>query len=95
MQANLTTEDELRAEGYVPAQVVWRDQTYLHPRFGLMRSFDVIGDVPSTRGVYLFTQGREVVRVRYCGRTRHFWMVTRGQLPGGVARGGNRYGRPR
>jgi hypothetical protein len=35
------------------------------------------------------------MRVAYVGRTEHLWMVTKGRLPGGGARGGQRYGRPR
>ncbi len=35
------------------------------------------------------------LRVFYVGMTSHLWMVAKGQLPGGIARGGQRYGRPK
>jgi uncharacterized protein (UPF0548 family) len=54
------------------------------------------GEVPDTPGLYAFTvEDDHQMRVVYVGRTSHLWMVTRGQLPGSVARGGQRYGRPR
>lgn len=54
------------------------------------------GAVPDSPGLYAFTveEGRDL-RVAYVGMTSHLWMVTKGRLPGGGARGGQRYGRPR
>lgn len=57
-----------------------------------------LGQVPDAPGLYAFTLERadeQVVRVVYVGMTGHLWMVTKGTLPGGQARGGQRYGRPR
>jgi len=56
-----------------------------------------IGDVPDAPGLYAFTlqrQDPEEVRVVYVGMTAHLWMVTKGRLPGGLSRPGQRYGRP-
>jgi hypothetical protein len=55
-----------------------------------------IGEVPQGPGLYAFTVGDDrEMRVTYVGRTEHLWMVTRGRLPGGAGRGGQRYGSPR
>ncbi len=54
--------------------------------------------MPDAPGLYAFTLERPdepVVHVVYVGMTEHLWMVTKGTLPGGQARGGQRYGRPR
>jgi hypothetical protein len=54
--------------------------------------------VPDAPGLYCFVgqqnQSSEL-RVFYVGMTSHLWMVARGQLPGGIARGGQLYGRPK
>jgi hypothetical protein len=55
-----------------------------------------IGEVPAAPGLYAFTvEDAHQIRVAYVGLTEHLWMVTKGRLPGGGARGGQRYGRPR
>lgn len=60
--------------------------------------WNTLGPVPSAPGLYCFVgqhnQSSEL-RVFYVGMTSHLWMVAKGQLPGGIARGGQRYGRPR
>jgi len=65
---------------------------------GGLIGWNTLGPVPDAPGLYCFV-GRQnqsgELRVFYVGMTSHLWMVTRGQLPGGVARGGQRYGRPR
>lgn len=61
-------------------------------------NWTTVGDVPSAPGLYAFTLERsdeQVVHVVYVGMTEHLLMVTNGMLPGGQARGGQRYGRPR
>lgn len=92
---NLTADDELRVEGWEPFEIRWLNDTFNHHRHGTMRSFDVVGKVPSGPGLYLFTLGRDVVDVRYCGKTKDLWMVTYGKLWYGDPRGANRYGRPK
>ncbi|MGH3190087.1 MAG: hypothetical protein ACRDOL_23040 [Streptosporangiaceae bacterium] len=55
-----------------------------------------IGEVPDAAGLYAFTvEDDQQIRVAYVGLTGHLWMVTKGRLPGGGARPGQRYGRPR
>ncbi len=55
-----------------------------------------IGEVPDAPGVYAFTvEDHRQLRVAYVGLAEHLWMVTKGRLPDGGARGGQRYGRPR
>lgn len=92
---NITTDHELRAEGWEPLEIHWLPETYQHHRYGTMRAFDVVGQVPSSQGIYLFTLGRGIVDVRYCGESGHLWMVTRGRRPGTPGRAGNQYGRPK
>lgn len=58
--------------------------------------WSTLGEVPDAPGLYAFTvEDGHQMRVAYVGRTEHLWMVTKGRLPGGGARGGQRYGRPR
>lgn len=67
------------------------------PESGLI-GWDTGGEVPRASGLYCFVGEHSApadLRIFYVGMTTHLWMVTRGQLPGGVARGGQRYGRPR
>ncbi len=67
------------------------------PEGGLI-GWNTLGPVPDAPGLYCFVgqqnQSSEL-RVFYVGMTSHLWMVARGQLPGGIARGGQRYGRPK
>jgi hypothetical protein len=54
------------------------------------------GDVPKGPGLYAFTIGPDdALRVMYVGLTEEVWTVAKGRLPGGGARLGQRYGRPR
>jgi hypothetical protein len=65
---------------------------------GALIGWNTLGSVPDAPGLYCFVgqQNRShELRVFYVGMTSHLWMVTKGQLPGGIARGGQRYGRPR
>ena len=67
------------------------------PEGGLI-GWDTLGSVPDAPGLYCFVGQKNPsneLRVFYVGMTSHLWMVTRGQLPGGIARGGQRYGRPK
>lgn len=67
------------------------------PEGGLI-GWNTLGPVPDAPGLYCFVghqnQSSEL-RVYYVGMTSHLWMVAKGQLPGGIARGGQRYGRPK
>jgi hypothetical protein len=97
---HVTTAEALRDHGYRPLKIAWLPTTYQHPTLGLCRNFDVVGDVPALGGLYLYntydgSADDPVLRVRYIGRTSHLWMTTKGVLPGGGGRGGQRYGRPR
>lgn len=65
---------------------------------GGLIGWNTLGPVPDAPGLYCFIGRPDAssgLRVFYVGLTTHLWMVTKGQLPGGVARGGQRYGRPR
>lgn len=67
------------------------------PEAGLI-GWDTLGSIPNSAGLYCFVGQKNPsseLRVFYVGMTSHLWMVTKGQLPGGIARGGQRYGRPR
>jgi hypothetical protein len=67
------------------------------PEGGLI-GWDTLGSVPDAPGLYCFVGQKNPsneLRVFYVGMTSHLWMVTKGQLPGGIARGGQRYGRPK
>lgn len=67
------------------------------PEGGLI-GWDTMGSVPDAPGLYCFVGQKDrsnELRVFYVGMTSHLWMVAKGQLPGGIARGGQRYGRPK
>jgi len=67
------------------------------PEGGLI-GWNTLGPVPDAPGLYCFVgQGNQSseLRVFYVGMSSHLWMVAKGQLPGGIARGGQRYGRPK
>ena len=67
------------------------------PEAGLI-GWDTLGSIPDAPGLYCFVGQKNPaneLRVFYVGMTSHLWMVTKGQLPGGIARGGQRYGRPK
>jgi predicted ArsR family transcriptional regulator len=67
------------------------------PEAGLI-GWNTLGHVPDAPGLYCFVGQQNPpgdLRVFYVGMTSHLWMVAKGQLPGGVARGGQRYGRPK
>lgn len=96
MPKNLATDFELRGLGYQPLDLAWLDRTHDVPPHGACRDFTVLGEIPDCSGLYAFTVEKEDrLEVRYVGMTSHLWMVTKGRLPDGRARGGQRYGRPR
>lgn len=67
------------------------------PEGGLI-GWNTLGSVPDAPGLYCFVGQKNPLnelRVFYVGMTGHLWMVAKGQLPGGIARGGQRYGRPK
>ena len=67
------------------------------PEGGLI-GWNTLGSVPDAPGLYSFVGQKNPsneLRVFYVGMTGHLWMVAKGQLPGGIARGGQRYGRPK
>lgn len=81
--------------GFIPLDIEILDRVSLP--FGESGvNWNTIGDVPDSPGVYAFTVADdEELRVTYVGLTSHLWMVTKGRLPDGSARGGQRYGRPK
>ena len=93
---NLVQEPELRALGFHPLHLRWLERRHEHHGIGTCRDFDVEGDVPTAGGLYLFARRNDdEIDIRYVGMTTHLWMVTKGRLPSGAARGGQRYGRPK
>jgi hypothetical protein len=89
------TREELEQLGFLPLTLAVSNPDV---DLGYTRGceWDTLGEVPDAPGVYLFTAGRgSELRVMYAGETGHLWMVTKGRLPRGEGRGGNRYGRPR
>jgi hypothetical protein len=60
------------------------------PEGGLI-GWDTLGPVPDAPGLYCFVGLKDPsneLRVFYVGMTSHLWMVAKGQLPDGIARGG-------
>lgn len=84
-----------RALGFIPLDLLFRPTTVELPD-GPACEWTTVGDVPKRPGLYAFTIGPDdVLRVMYVGLTEELWMVTKGRLPSGDARPGQRYGRPR
>ena len=81
--------------GFIPLDIEILDRVSLP--FGESGvNWNTIGDVPDSPGVYAFTVADdEELCVTYVGLTSHLWMVTKGRLLDGSARGGQRYGRPK
>jgi hypothetical protein len=90
-----TTATELRRDGFVALVLKFRPTEVQLP-FGTGCEWTTLGDVPRGPGLYAFTTGDDTdLRVLYVGLTEELWMVTKGRLPAGGARPGQRYGRPR
>lgn len=90
-----TTGAEMRALGFVPLDLQFRPASIVLAD-GPGCEWTTLGDVPRGPGIYAFTIGPdEDLRVMYVGLTEELWMVTKGRLPTGGGRGGQRYGRPR
>lgn len=90
-----TTSADMRALGFIPLDLLFRPTTVELPD-GPACEWTTVGDVPKGPGLYAFTIGPDdVLRVMYVGLTEELWMVTKGRLPSGDARPGQRYGRPR
>ena len=89
------TERDLRNLGFSPFELQWLDPVSLPS--GTATNWNTLGKIPSGAGLYAFTTEirnmRDALRVRYVGMTTDLWMVTKGRLPDGTARGGQRYGR--
>lgn len=63
---------------------------------GACRNWNSVGEVPASPGLYAFVVEKDQeMRAVYVGRTANLWMVTKGTLPGGHSRPGQRYGRPK
>jgi hypothetical protein len=93
---NISSGDDLPSGGWRPLPIRWLPSSYDHHLFGRTRKFDVVADVPRSAGLYVFGVDLDAsVDVRYVGQSSHLWMVTKGRLPGGQARPGQRYGRPK
>lgn len=90
-----TTGSDMRSLRFIPLDLVFRPTTVQLPE-GAACEWTTVGDVPKGPGIYAFTIGPDdALRVVYVGLTEELWMVTKGRLPGGGARPGQRYGRPR
>lgn len=89
---------ELTAEGFARHELRFRAGQVPTP-YGTGTDWDTLGSLPSGPGLYAFTTEdpteSDSLKVTYVGLTTNLWMVTKGQLPGGIARGGQRYGRPK
>jgi hypothetical protein len=86
---------ELSLAGFEPLELQVTSLN-VHLPSGRGCEWTTIGEVPDASGLYAFTlEDDQQMRVAYVGLTEHLWMVTKGRLPGGGARGGQRYGRPR
>jgi hypothetical protein len=90
-----TTTAELSALGFSSLTLRIRDgQVPLQGGAGM--NWDTVGEVPKAPGTYLFTVANvDAIHVTYVGITTHLWMVTKGRLPSGASRPGQRYGRPK
>lgn len=85
----------LGQEGFIPLGLDVRALDLDLPS-GRGCEWTTVGDVPRGPGLYAFTVGDDSdLRVVYVGLTEELWMVTKGRLPLGGARPGQRYGRPR
>ena len=72
--------------------------TSLDGRSGHPHRHRIDAILPDCPGLYAFSVQdvlRGQLRVCYVGLTSNLWMVTKGMLPGYIARGGQRYGRPK
>ena len=86
---------ELQQEGFVPLTLQFRGLGVDLP-CGRGCEWTTVGEVPSGPGVYAFTvEASGLIHVTYVGLSEEIWMVTKGRLPEGGARPGQRYGRPR
>lgn len=90
------SEHELRSLGFVPLGIEFTGKRH-DLKSGTCSDWNTIGVVPEARGVYAFVveEPDAQLRVVYVGRTEHLWMVTKGTLPQGLSRPGQRYGRPK
>jgi hypothetical protein len=89
------TVNELNALGFLPLELEFKEPVELaFGQFGI--DWNSLGEVPNGPGLYAFTvESDRELRVTYVGMTTHLWMVTRGRIPAGSGRGGQRYGRPK
>lgn len=88
------TAAELAAHGFAALALQFRPTAVVLPH-GPACEWTTTGEVPSGPGLYAFTSGTDDLRILYVGLTEELWMVTKGRLPTGGARPGQRYGRPR
>jgi hypothetical protein len=91
-----TSDAELRRRGFIPFTLRFTNPLLELPE-GPGAEWDTIGAIPAAPGLYAFTiqAPRGPLRVVYVGMTTHLWMVTKGRLPSGASRPGQRYGHPR
>lgn len=95
LPGHAVTRTELEALGFLPLTLRMRSGDVILAE-GTGCEWDTITEVPDAPGVYLFTvEETPLLCVTYAGLTEQLWMVTKGRLPKGGARGGQRYGRPR
>ena len=90
-----TTAHAMRDAGFHALELEFRPASIDLPT-GPGCEWTTVGAVPSGPGLYAFTVGPDDdLRVMYVGLTEELWMVTKGRLPAGGARPGQRYGRPK
>jgi len=90
-----TTAQAMRTLGFDGLELQFRP-TAVELAYGPACEWTTVGEVPRGPGIYAFTVGTDDdLRVMYVGMTEELWMVTKGRLPAGGARPGQRYGRPR
>jgi hypothetical protein len=90
-----TTAEVMRALGFTPLELQFRPTAVELPD-GPACEWTTVGEVPRGPGLYAFTLGGDDdLKVMYVGLTEELWMVSKGRLPEGGARPGQRYGRPR
>lgn len=94
LPGHVVTEAELLDRGFLPLMLELRHVNVELPG-GLGCEWTPMGEIPRGPGLYAFTVEKDNLCVAYVGLTEELWMVTKGRLPAGGARGGQRYGRPR
>lgn len=89
------TDDELRTLEFSPLDLDFQCLDVALPQ-GIGCEWKTSSWVPDSPGLYAFAVSNDSNQcVAYVGQTSHLWMVTKGRLPSGLSRPGQRYGRPK